>query len=182
MLRRRAYLWAVSTLRSSSAASSVSGAQRTRIGSGGSAPPAGRSVRAAPRVTWVRTWVPLAIVAAALVPWTAYLAVGLPMDHVAMHWRLAWVGFDVALAVMFATAAIASRRRSRMLPDLLVAASVLLMCDAWFDVVTARSGSEFATAVAEALLAELPLALLCLVRASRLRGSAGSPRRSSSTR
>jgi hypothetical protein len=128
-------------------------------------------------VTSVRTWMLLAVVAAALLPWTAYLAVRLPMDHVAVHWRVAWVGFDVALAVTFATAAIADRRRSRMLPDVLVAASVLLMCDAWFDVVTATSGSEFAGALAEALLAELPLALLCLLSAGRIRRSAGSPRR-----
>jgi hypothetical protein len=37
----------------------------------------------------------------------------------------------------------------------------MLCCDAWFDVVTSRSGSELWEAIAEAALAELPLAVAC---------------------
>ena len=37
----------------------------------------------------------------------------------------------------------------------------MLLCDAWFDVVTATSGDEQAAAILEAVVAELPLAALC---------------------
>jgi hypothetical protein len=38
----------------------------------------------------------------------------------------------------------------------------MLVCDAWFDVVTSQSGGEMWEAVAEAALAELPLAAVCI--------------------
>jgi hypothetical protein len=37
----------------------------------------------------------------------------------------------------------------------------MLLCDAWFDVVTSATGDELGHAVFEALFAELPLAALC---------------------
>ena len=37
----------------------------------------------------------------------------------------------------------------------------MLLCDAWFDVVTSGGGGERAEAVLEATFAELPLAVLC---------------------
>jgi hypothetical protein len=37
----------------------------------------------------------------------------------------------------------------------------MLVCDAWFDVVTSHSGGEMWEAIAEAALAELPLAAVC---------------------
>lgn len=121
-------------------------------------------------------WTLLAAVAAALLPWVLYLAFSLPMHHVAVHWRLAWVGFDATLAAVFAAAALAARRDSPLLPDLLMAGAVLLLCDAWFDVATAASARELAAAVAEAAAAELPLALYCLGLAHRIRSAA--PRQS----
>jgi hypothetical protein len=37
----------------------------------------------------------------------------------------------------------------------------MLLCDAWFDVVTSGGGGERLEAVLEAVFAELPLAVLC---------------------
>jgi hypothetical protein len=37
----------------------------------------------------------------------------------------------------------------------------MLVCDAWFDIVTSHEGGEMWEAVAEAILVELPLAALC---------------------
>ena len=34
---------------------------------------------------------------AALLPWIVFLAIHLPADHRARHWRLTWVGFDALL-------------------------------------------------------------------------------------
>jgi hypothetical protein len=123
----------------------------------------------------LRPWTLLAAVAASLLPWVVYLTVSLPMHHVAVHWRLAWVGFDVTLAAIFAFAAFAARRDSALLPDLLTAGAVLLLCDAWFDIATAASARELAGAVAEAAAAEVPLALFCLGLAHRVRPAAPRP-------
>jgi hypothetical protein len=73
---------------------------------------------------------------------------------------------------VFASAALAARRDSPLLPDLLMAGAVLLLCDAWFDVATAASARELAGAVVEAAAAELPLALFCLGLAHRVRQTA----------
>ena len=108
-------------------------------------------------------WVPpvFAIVAFALVPWTLWLTSVLPTRHVTHHYREAWVGFDVGLAIAFATTAAAAVRFSRWLPIAAAVTATLLVCDAWFDVVTAGGGDERAVAAAEAFGGELPLAVLC---------------------
>lgn len=131
-------------------------------------PSPGASARWTPNAILIRPWLVFALVTGALLPWVGYLAWSLPMDQVAAHWRLAWVGFDAALAVTCASAAIAARRHSRLFRDFLVAAAVLLLCDAWFDIVTAASAGQLAEAVVEAAAAELPFAVVCLTLARRL--------------
>jgi len=124
----------------------------------------------------LRPWWLLAAAAAMLLPWAVYLAGNLPMDHLAVHWRITWVGFDVALAAVIAAAAAAARRDSPFLSELLVAAAVLLLCDAWFDVGTSAGTPDLAVAATEAVLAEIPLAAICLALAHRARRSAsGAP-------
>jgi hypothetical protein len=113
-----------------------------------------------PPPRWLRAL--LVAVAVGLVPWTLYLTFSLPSRHVTFHYDLAWVGFDVALAAAFATTARAAVRRSQWLVPLAAATGTMLLCDAWFDVVTSKSGGEMWEAVAEALLAELPLAAICV--------------------
>lgn len=103
----------------------------------------------------------LALGAAALVPWTLYLTFALPSRHLTFHYDLAWAGFDLALTASFAATAWAGFRGSRWLVPLAAATGTMLLCDAWFDVVTSQSGREMWEAVAEAALAELPLAALC---------------------
>ena len=103
----------------------------------------------------------LIVVAIGLVPWIFYLTFSLPSRHVTFHYDLAWVGFDVALTVSFAATAWAAFRGSQWLVPLAAVTGTMLVCDAWFDVVTSQSGSEMWEAVAEAALAELPLAALC---------------------
>jgi hypothetical protein len=71
------------------------------------------------------------------------------------------VGFDVLLAVAFGATAIAALRASEWLQPLAAVTGTMLLCDAWFDVVTSSSGDELGRAVFEALFGELPLAALC---------------------
>jgi hypothetical protein len=103
----------------------------------------------------------LALVAVGLAPWILYLTFTLPSRHLTFHYDLAWIGFDVALLASFAATAWAAFRGSQWLVPLAAVTGTMLVCDAWFDVVTSQSGSEMWEAIAEAVLAELPLAAVC---------------------
>jgi hypothetical protein len=103
----------------------------------------------------------LGLVAVGLVPWILYLTFTLPSRHVTFHYDTAWIGFDVGLLASFAATAWTAFRGSQWLVALAAVTGTMLVCDAWFDIVTSQSGSEMWEAVAEATLAELPLAALC---------------------
>jgi hypothetical protein len=123
--------------------------------------------------TWgPRRWVVLLFSVAAflLLPWVAVLVVALPSAHRAAHWDIAWAGFDVALALLLASVAITAWRRSPWFEGAATAAATLLFVDAWFDVLTSSSGAELAWAVGEALLVEIPLAIVCLLLARDAEG------------
>jgi hypothetical protein len=110
-----------------------------------------------------RTWLLLVLagVVVALFPWTAYLSATLPGEHVTHHWDLAWAGFDVFEAIALAGTLLELVRRSPRLPVLAAAAGTALLCDTWFDLITAEPGRELRRALLEAAAAELPLACLC---------------------
>ena len=103
----------------------------------------------------------LALVAIGLVPWTLWLTFRLPSRHVTDNYDLAWVGFDVALATAMAATAWAILRVSEWLVPLAAVTGTMLVCDAWFDIVTSSGGGDRLQAVLEAVFAELPLAALC---------------------
>ncbi|MGZ4380955.1 MAG: hypothetical protein ACXVZ2_01685 [Gaiellaceae bacterium] len=106
-----------------------------------------------------------ALAALVLVPWIVVLARALPSAHRAAHWDVAWAGFDVALATLLFTVALAAWRRSPWLEGAATAAATLLFVDAWFDILTSSTGAELTVASIEAGLVELPLALVCLLLA-----------------
>ena len=96
--------------------------------------------------------------ALALVPWTAHLTASLPSTHRTDHWDILWAGFDIGLLASGLATAIAILRGWRSLPIFASVTGTLLLCDAWFDLLTSRAGSERAWAGVEAVVAELPLA------------------------
>ncbi len=102
----------------------------------------------------------LAFTAIALIPWTLWLTFSLPSRHVSHHYDLAWVGFDIALAVALGVTARAVFRSSRLLAPLAAATGAMLVCDAWFDIVTSTPGERL-EAVLQAVIGEIPLAALC---------------------
>lgn len=108
-----------------------------------------------------------AMAALVLLPWSVLLATRLPSRHLSTHWDLAWSGFDVALAATLAAVAVCALRHSPWLEGAASAAAALLICDAWFDLLTAATGKELFIAALEAALVELPMALLCLAIARR---------------
>lgn len=105
---------------------------------------------------------------AALIPWIVYLAITLPSHYEARNWVATWVGFDVILlAMLVATAVFGWRRRLLLLPTAF-ASGVLLVCDAWFDVLTSQRGADLVQALLTALLVELPLAFILIAGPLRL--------------
>ena len=100
----------------------------------------------------------LAIGAVAFVPLIILAALGAPSSHAAHHLGLMWTGLDVFELLGMALTGWCLWRR---LPILAVAAALtgtLMLCDAWYDVVTTAGRAE-GTSVALACL-EIPLAVL----------------------
>ena len=116
------------------------------------------SVEPAPR------WLAYAFVACslALVPWTLWLYQTLPSRATADNWDVAWTGFDFAIAATLLATAIGALRRAAWTQGAAASAATLLICDAWFDVLTSRTAHELEVALIMAIFAEGPLALVCI--------------------
>jgi hypothetical protein len=103
-----------------------------------------------------------------LAVWIGVLAVTLPPHFRSGGWRTAWVGFDVALLLVFAAAAWAAWRRRQILIMCLVVLATLLCADAWFDATLNWGTRGFMLSLVTALVVELPLAGLMLLGTRRL--------------
>jgi hypothetical protein len=103
-----------------------------------------------------------------LAVWIGVLEVKLPKLYRAGGWRTAWVGFDVALLLVFAATAWAAWRRRQILIACLMVLATLLCCDAWFDTTLDWGTRGFTLSLLSAFLVELPLAALALIGARRL--------------
>jgi hypothetical protein len=102
-----------------------------------------------------------------LLPWIVYLSVTLPEKYVAHNWTATWVGFDVLLFVFLVITAVLGLLRRQLLIVTAFTTGVLLICDAWFDVMTAGPGERWVS-VLTAVLGELPLAVLLITGALRI--------------
>jgi len=111
----------------------------------------------------LRTWVVLVFgtIGVGLLPWAVWISASLKPHHVTARWDLAWSGFDAGLALGFCGTAIAAWRRSPAVGALAAATGMLLLTDAWFDIVLESHGNEERVAVLEAVLFEIPVAALC---------------------
>ena len=117
----------------------------------------------------------LTVCAVGLIPWTVGLAVTLPACYLVASWTLTWVGFDIVLLAAFAVTAWALANRRPMALPAAVFTTALLLCDAWFDVLTAHSGRDLFLSVASALLGEIPAGIiLAAISRQLLRANAAS--------
>ncbi|MCX2710861.1 hypothetical protein [Mycolicibacterium sp. J2] len=99
-----------------------------------------------------------------MVPWIVYLSITLPPSYLVRNWTVTWVGFDTLLVgFMVATAVLAWLHR-QMLVFFAFTTGILLVCDAWFDVMTSDPGDRRA-AVLTAVLGGLPLAAILIAGA-----------------
>ncbi len=102
-----------------------------------------------------------------LLPWLIFLSVTLPATSAGGAWRVAWVGFDVALVAAFSATVLAVWRRRQVAVIALVVTSTLLTCDLWFDVCLSWGTAEHWSSIAAALV-ELPVAILMATSAALL--------------
>jgi hypothetical protein len=105
----------------------------------------------------------LAVAAVVLIPWAIALNLILPSRHLADHWDIAWTGFDVILACSLLATAYAAVRRRDLVQRLAPVSGTLLLCDAWFDLLTASTRTDLEVAILLAVLGEIPLAILCFL-------------------
>jgi hypothetical protein len=112
----------------------------------------------------VPRWVALLLtgIAAGLVVWTLYLSYSLPARHVTEHWRIAWAGFDIGLALALGLTALGVLREAQWVDATAAIAATLLVTDAWFDIVLADGAMEQVEAIVLAVIGEIPLALFCV--------------------
>lgn len=103
----------------------------------------------------------------AMVPWLGYLSVTLPENYVAHNWPITWVGFDVLLVGFMLTTAVLGYLRRQLLVLAAFTTGVLLICDAWFDLMTAGP-KDIWLSVITALLIEVPLAIFMITSAVRI--------------
>jgi hypothetical protein len=107
-------------------------------------------------------WVSVLYVISAiiLIPWTYSLAKNLPDRQLANHWDAAWIGYDFFMVILLLTTVYLAIKRSIWLPLAATSLATVFLLDAWFDVLTAKPGSQQNYALLLAVLIELPLAIL----------------------
>jgi hypothetical protein len=102
-----------------------------------------------------------------LIPWIVYLSITLPDRYIANNWTATWVGFDVLLLLFMVTTAVLGLLRRQLLVLTAFTTGILLVCDAWFDVMTAAADDRWLSIVT-AVVGELPLAVLLITGALRI--------------
>lgn len=102
------------------------------------------------------------LIAVGMVPWIIYLACTLPQQYRAAHWNVLWLGFDIALVAVFVSTALAAWFRRQSVAPLLLVAATLLICDAWFDVVTSFGRPTGWQSIVIAACGEVPVACIFL--------------------
>lgn len=95
-----------------------------------------------------------------LILWIVFLATTLPANYVAL-------GFDVLLVAFMVTTAVLVFLRRRLVLLTAFTTGVLLICDAWLDVMTAGTHDLWVSALT-ATLVELPLAIILITTALRI--------------
>jgi hypothetical protein len=100
----------------------------------------------------------IALGCAGLAAWMLAQAAMLPSRYLVGHWDTAWIGFDFMLLFSLAAVGWTAWRRIEAFPVAALVTAVLLVCDAWFDVMTASGGTDTAASVISAVVVELPLA------------------------
>lgn len=118
-------------------------------------PPEGR--RRARRLAWL-----YAAAGVVLLPWIGFLAVTLPRRQFDLHYRAAWVGFDLLLVFAITRTAYMAFRVDQRVQISATATATLLIVDAWFDMTTSGGRGQFFEALLLAVFVEIPAAVFSI--------------------
>lgn len=99
------------------------------------------------------------VMAAAMIPWIVFLGLTLPPRYDAGHWRLLWIGYDVAEVAALAYMAWAAWFRREILAATALVVAILMFCDAWFDIVTSFGHRDQWVTLATGFGVEIPIGL-----------------------
>jgi len=102
-----------------------------------------------------------------MLPWLVYLSITLPASYSVGAWRTVWVGFDVALFLLFTATAASVWLRRQIAAFAMVATATVLICDAWFDTSLSWGAHEHWSSIGSALI-EVPVAVLLASSATTL--------------
>lgn len=100
------------------------------------------------------------IFAALLVPWTIYLAYSLPRRQIQKNWDISWVGLDIGIIFLLLLTGFLASIKSRLVIISLSATASFLLVDAWFDIISSRSGRDLDQSLFLAFIIEIPLSIL----------------------
>jgi hypothetical protein len=103
-----------------------------------------------------------------LIPWIIHLGFTLPASYIAHNWPATWIGFDLLLVSFMAATAVLGWLRRQLVLLTAFTTGVLLVCDAWFDIMTSDFGHDLAAPLLSAALIELPLAMIMITGALRI--------------
>ena len=103
----------------------------------------------------------------AMIPWLVYLSLKLPPKYEANNWPATWIGFDVLLCLFMLATAVLGYLRRQLLLLAAFTSGVLLICDAWFDLMTAGPDDVWLSMVT-ALLIEVPVGIFMIRGALRI--------------
>lgn len=102
-----------------------------------------------------------------MIPWLVYLSMTLPENYVAHNWTATWIGFDMLLATFMVATAVFGYLRRQVLLFAAFTSGVLLICDAWFDLMTAGPDDVWVSVIT-ALMIEVPLAIFMIRGSQRI--------------
>ena len=103
-----------------------------------------------------------------LLPWIGLLAVTLPKRQFDLHYRAAWVGFDVLLVFAISGPPTWPSGMDQRVQFPATATATLLIVDAWFDVTTSGGRGQFFEALLLAVFIEIPAAVFSIYLARRV--------------
>jgi len=118
----------------------------------------------------IRKWrtVLMLVCAAALIPWTVYLAITLPSHYVARNWVATWVGFDILLLTTLVLTALAGHHVEPGVADQQHAGRERGREHELLALPAGQRGGDLTQALLSAFLVELPLAVVLIAGPLRL--------------
>ena len=101
-----------------------------------------------------------------MVSWVIYLCITLPRTYEAQHWRMAWIGFDLALFVTLISTLRGFLKQKVVPIHFGFVSATLLFVDSWFDVVTSQKNERLLSFLM-AIVIQIPVGVYLSKKANK---------------